>query len=519
MNRKTINAIIALILIFFYAVSTFVLYNSSRLITVQDFYTEKQKANQYICDAENDANSEEIEGVDEFLRSLDWYFQGISTPYYITIFDSDTFEKVAETKSYVRIYHLEDGKTENCYIDKYLTDDMKNQIKNLKNENNFFSVKEFSYNKSGDEIIPVRIKITDSYGEKSCELVFSKDKAEYNLKDTPEKESKYVMWASIVDYTDDYRHGCYEYMREHINSEEIFWNGGFDDSDELQTMTLVTVPEKSGYKDYLLYLQMKNNTFAKTVTSYYFYEKFGFVTALYAVTAVLAFTLINLYITKKKRLDDAQYAFINAAAHELKTPLSVIQNQCECILENTAGEKTNEYVSSIYEESIRMSRLTSGFLDYNRLMLKGNIKKDKCNFTDIVNKEIKKYDSFARSNEIKFLTDIEKNVFVHCNRELIEKAVDNLISNAIKYSVTDSTVKINLKKDSKGYRLSVINQAYKDVMLDDSIWEPLSVGDCSRSNNSTGMGLTLAKKIFELHKAIYGFNQKGNIVEFYFIID
>ena len=166
-----------------------------------------------------------------------------------------------------------------------------------------------------------------------------------------------------------------------------------------------------------------------------------------------------------------------------------------------------------------MSRLTSGFLDYNRLMLKGNIKKDKCNFTDIVNEEIKKYDSFARSNEIKFLTDIEKNVYVHCNRELIEKAVDNLISNAIKYSVTDSTVKINLKKDSKGKRLSVINQAYKDVMLDDSIWEPLSVGECSRSNNSTGMGLTLAKKIFELHKAKYGFNQKGNIVEFYFIID
>ena len=36
-----------------------------------------------------------------------------------------------------------------------------------------------------------------------------------------------------------------------------------------------------------------------------------------------------------------------------------------------------------------------------------NIKKEKCNFTDIVNEEIKKYDSFARSNEIKFLTDIE----------------------------------------------------------------------------------------------------------------
>lgn len=519
MNRKTINAIISIILIFFYAVSTFVLYNSSRLITIQDFYTEKLNANQYIYDAENDANSEKIQGIDEFLKSVDWYFQGISTPYYITIFDSDTFEKVAETKSYVRIYYLEDGKIESCYIDKYLTDDIKNQIKNLQNENIFFSVQEFSYNKSGDEIIPVRIIITDSYGKKSCELIFSKGKAEYNLKDTPEKESKYVMYASIVDYNDDYRHGCYEYMREHINSEEIFWNGGFDDSDELQTMTLVTVPEKSGYKDYMLYLQMKNNTFAKTVTSYYFYEKFGFITALYAVTAVLAFTLINLYITKKKRLDDAQYAFINAAAHEMKTPLSVIQNQCEFLLESPTGDKTNDYISSIYEESIKMSRLTSSLLEYNKLMLKINIKKKKYNLSDIVNEEAEKYDSFAKSNEIQISTDIVKNAYIHCSRELIEKAVDNLLSNAIKYSASDSTVKINLKKASKGYKLSVINKAKDNVTLDSSIWEPLSINEKTRNNNSAGMGLTLAKKIFELHKAKYGFNQKGNIVEFYFIID
>ena len=82
----------------------------------------------------------------------------------------------------------------------------------------------------------------------------------------------------------------------------------------------------------------------------------------------------------------------SAVAHELKTPLAVIQNQCECILENVAPEKNMDYTRSVYNETKQMNRLIVSFLQYNRLQKIQHLEKVKCDMREIVQEEIEKYE-------------------------------------------------------------------------------------------------------------------------------
>lgn len=70
---------------------------------------------------------------------------------------------------------------------------------------------------------------------------------------------------------------------------------------------------------------------------------------------------------EKEQMKYARYSFSNAAAHELKTPLAIIQNRCELVMEKVNEDKNDEYVKSIYEESIRMNKLVKIFCSIIRL--------------------------------------------------------------------------------------------------------------------------------------------------------
>ncbi|MDE6864241.1 MAG: GHKL domain-containing protein, partial [Eubacterium sp.] len=104
---------------------------------------------------------------------------------------------------------------------------------------------------------------------------------------------------------------------------------------------------------------------------------------------------------------------------------------------------------------------------------------------------------------------------INCNAELISLAIGNFLSNAVKFSPSDSTVTVHLTKVKGKYKLSVINLF--DGKLDQRIWDMLYMTDESRNGKSTGMGLPTSKEILELHNYKYGFKNENGTVEFYFI--
>ncbi|NLA76797.1 MAG: HAMP domain-containing histidine kinase, partial [Clostridiales bacterium] len=242
-------------------------------------------------------------------------------------------------------------------------------------------------------------------------------------------------------------------------------------------------------------------------------------TFLFVFIAIASFFIADKVYNKGKQLEKSRIAFTGGAADELKTPLAVIANQCECILENVAPEKNNEYVRSIYDESMRMSRLVATLLQYNKLMLSDKTIKASENISEIALNELKKYEPLMAKKGITAEADVEENLRIKCNAELVALAIDNFLSNAVKFSPKNGRVELSVKRSRSDVKVRVFNTG-DGVPIDDRrhIWEEFYIRESSRNsaNNSTGMGLAVCKKIFELHGFSYGFKNKKNGVEFYF---
>lgn len=269
--------------------------------------------------------------------------------------------------------------------------------------------------------------------------------------------------------------------------------------------------------DYAYFFLAKYNTFYEVITSDMFIVLTQFMSVLFAIVTAIILTVASKLYDRQKNLELSKRAFVSAAAHELKTPLAVIQNQCECVLDHINPEKNGEYVKSVYDEALRMNSIVMSLLTFNRISDLTDVKKEKCNLSQIVREEIAKYSNFAQSNEAKIKEEIEDNVFTHCNRELIAIAVDNYLSNAVKYATREKNITVTLRKDSKGFIFCVYND-FDGEMPSADMWNIFARADKARNSkdNSTGMGLPVNKKIFELHNYRYSHKKTKDGIVFIF---
>lgn len=270
-------------------------------------------------------------------------------------------------------------------------------------------------------------------------------------------------------------------------------------------------------KKYLIYYAMSHNLPMHIITSAEFII-YTFMFFIFLSIAGVVFLIFCLKLNKKSEIiENSKRIFISAAAHELKTPLSVIQNQCECIIENVLPEKNEEYMASIYDETLRMNDIVTSLLTFNRISTIDKITKEKCNLTNLVCTETNKYLSFAQSKGAEITLDAEEDVFVICNTELMALAIDNYLSNAVKYATEEKKIKVSLYKTKDEFNLEVFNTGTPiDEKKATEIWGIFEREDISRTRdgNSTGMGLPICKRIFDLHGFRGEYKAKDDGVEF-----
>ncbi len=236
--------------------------------------------------------------------------------------------------------------------------------------------------------------------------------------------------------------------------------------------------------------------------------------------AIIIF-VTSKYYDKKKAFEESKNAFISAMTHEMKTPIAIIQNQCECVLENIAPEKNEEYLKSIYDETQKMDKLVTDMLQYNRIATNGNVNVEKCNLSDIVKEETEKYKKQFELHGKTVVLNIKESAIVKCDRSLIALVIDNMLSNTIKHTENGGEVKISLTENSGETKVSVYNSGSQIPENEkDKIWSVLYKTDKSRTerDKSSGVGLAVSAKILDLHKARYGCVNVNDGVEFYFTI-
>ena len=397
-------------------------------------------------------------------------------------------------------------------IDEYLTDEVRKQLKDAKKDRYNAIIEELSLYFDGEKYIPVEavFRAQDNlYEDKRMSVKFTDYEPDKIIENNP-----YAMGTRLFELeTKFYNRPYYPKLRQAIDEEyarlkdEIdkyfgtrFGAPGFGGSsgDWVGTFDLAI---GDGYRVYFAFIY---NSYLVTFFSEEYMSLIITLAFLFAVAGLIFYMMCMKVINKGERLDEARNTFISGASHELKTPLAVIQNQCECIMENIAPEKNDEYIKSIYDEALRMNGIVSSLLSYSRISQLTGIKKERCNISELLREEVRNYSKFAESNGVTIEEQIADGIYADCNAQLMRIAFGNYISNAVKYSVGDKKVKVALGRKAN-LIMEIRNPADKDSAdIVREAWEEFSRGDIARGRKdmSIGMGLPICKKIFELH----GFN-------------
>lgn len=241
--------------------------------------------------------------------------------------------------------------------------------------------------------------------------------------------------------------------------------------------------------------------------------------AVFVILLVAAVCIADWLFEKNRRMDRSRYAFISAAAHELKTPVSVISAECECALDGAPSGEQSDALLSVYEEAGRMNEKIKELLEYNRMLSGGVSEKRPEDIHAIARAEIEKACAAAEKKGITVFDRVPENTLIRCRGRLISSVLENFLSNAVKYAPENAVITVTAEKSGKYTVVSVYNTGSRiDAEDMPHIWEELYRGDKVRNSgdNSSGLGLSICRTILEAEGFSYGAENTADGVTFFF---
>ena len=221
------------------------------------------------------------------------------------------------------------------------------------------------------------------------------------------------------------------------------------------------------------------------------------------ISLAVLFVLVTLFskraIAPYVRNIETQKRFITGAGHELKTPLTAISTSAD-VLEMEFEE--NEWVNNIRIQVQRMTKLITGLITLSRLDEEQPYpEKSEFSLSDAVWELSEPYSSVASANGKEFIQHIEDEIIIVGDRNSIQQMISILLDNALKYSLPNGKIRLEVRQTQKKTEISVYNtchiENYKNI---GRIFERFYRLDESHSErNSYGIGLSIAKAIVENH--------------------
>lgn len=244
-------------------------------------------------------------------------------------------------------------------------------------------------------------------------------------------------------------------------------------------------------------IDMKENLVSLRID---FVTTFVFLLTIYIMIFLLVWKLSYKVFQPIKETFDKQKRFISDAAHELKTPLTIISASADVLKQS--GED-NQFVENIKHQTARLDGLVADMLslakiDEGRIQIENEV----FNVSETVTECVLPFDAVAFEKNKTLETYISPDIVYCGDRNSVKKITNILVDNAIKYS--DGNVKVKLKREGgKNICLTVFNTGSNIPDQDaNKIFERFYRGENSRSRESggSGLGLSIAKSIADANK-------------------
>lgn len=211
-------------------------------------------------------------------------------------------------------------------------------------------------------------------------------------------------------------------------------------------------------------------------------------------------------ITKLKEMDQMKTDLMSMVTHEIRTPLATVRGFAQILLKGgIPAEKSSEFLGIINRQSNRLVNLVNDFLDISRIESgRQVITKGPLDIEKLVRNAVTDLQPLADEKDIKlaFTGPSASIAEILADRNLIEQALINLVSNGIKYSPKGAQVEVALAKDGDFVRLDVKDNGLgipKEALP--RLFEKFYRVRCDDRKDiiGTGLGLSLVKQIVEVH--------------------
>ncbi|MCG6930744.1 MAG: HAMP domain-containing histidine kinase [Desulfofustis sp.] len=197
-----------------------------------------------------------------------------------------------------------------------------------------------------------------------------------------------------------------------------------------------------------------------------------------------------------------QKEFVGNASHELKSPLTILRLRLEDLLSAPLSDEVRKEIEALLETTQRIQRLVLDLLDLSRMEQQDTVRREPFDLTVLIKDVLDDYDDIISARTIAVTIPAE-TFMVSADREKIRRMFINLIDNAVKYNrPRHGSITVNAERQDERLSITVINTG-KTIPeeLIPLIFDQFVRAEKSRSQEygGTGLGLTIVRKIAELH--------------------
>jgi len=249
-----------------------------------------------------------------------------------------------------------------------------------------------------------------------------------------------------------------------------------------------------------------------------FWRSWWFEILLLAFIVAVVYFSLRYYVERlKQQHTEEKIRFFTNTTHDIRTSLTLIKAPIEELTKETnLSDLGRYYLSLVTEQARRLSTVVTQLMDFQKV----DIKKEQLalspvDIVGLIEHRRLMFDSFSKSQEVDLLFASDLDYYqTAIDEPMMEKVIDNLISNAIKYSHPKSQVQINLKCEPENWTLQIQDygigiskksqhQLFREFFRGENAINSKIVG--------SGIGLLLVKNYVEMHDGKISFVSQENV--------
>lgn len=238
---------------------------------------------------------------------------------------------------------------------------------------------------------------------------------------------------------------------------------------------------------------------------------------LFLILVLVGWGLISSHtkiIEANMETESRRRRMMDSMAHEMKTPLGVIRNYGEVLLEEENEESRAYFTERIIEESDDLNKVIVSMLDLSK-MEAGTYPMQLSSFSvgKVAQKELERRKIILQRNHIQVELEINEQTYVLADEKLISNLVANFLSNAIGHTPEGGKIKMTIKQQGKDVYIAARNQGqqiHPEEM--EKLWNSFYR---NTDREGSGLGLAIVRNTCMMHRGSYGCRNENDGVTFW----